>query len=87
MESGAHAVEYIKTHSPDLIMMDVEMPGINGFEATRKIRIIKGDDWFTLLSSTIKTCIIALLLYLLLFFETYHKKPYIFTFLVFLSPD
>jgi hypothetical protein len=32
-------------------------------------------------------CIRALHLYLLLFFETYHKKSYIFTFLVFLSPD
>jgi diguanylate cyclase (GGDEF)-like protein len=49
MESGAHAVEYIKMHSPDLIMIDVEMPGINGFEATRKIRIIKGDDWFPII--------------------------------------
>lgn len=49
VESGADAVEYIKTHSPDLIMMDVEMPGINGFEATRQIRIIKGDDWFPII--------------------------------------
>jgi len=49
MESGAEAVEYIKTHSPDLIMMDVEMPGINGFEATKQIREIKGEDWFPII--------------------------------------
>jgi len=49
MESGAEAVEYIKIHSPDLIMMDVEMPGINGFEATKQIREIKGEDWFPII--------------------------------------
>lgn len=49
MESGVEAVEYIKMHSPDLIMMDVEMPGINGFEATRQIRKIKGEDWFPII--------------------------------------
>jgi len=49
MESGAEAVEYIKTHSPDLVLMDVEMPGINGFEATKQIREIKGDDWFPII--------------------------------------
>ena len=49
MESGADAVEYIKSHSPDLIIMDVEMPGINGFEATKQIRVIKGDDWFPII--------------------------------------
>jgi len=49
MESGAEAVEYTKANSPDLIMMDVEMPGINGFEATRQIREIKGEDWFPII--------------------------------------
>ncbi|MDC9728126.1 MAG: diguanylate cyclase [Methyloprofundus sp.] len=49
MENGVDAVEYIKSHSPDLIMMDVEMPGLNGFETTRQIRVIKGDDWFPII--------------------------------------
>ncbi len=49
MESGTEAVEYMKSNSPDLIMMDVEMPGINGFEATKQIRVIKGDDWFPII--------------------------------------
>jgi len=46
MESGLDAVEYIKENSVDLAMMDVEMPGINGFETTKQIREIKGEDWF-----------------------------------------
>jgi twitching motility two-component system response regulator PilH len=35
--SGAEAVIKAKTERPDLILMDVVMPGTNGFEATRTI--------------------------------------------------
>ncbi|MCF7971040.1 MAG: diguanylate cyclase [Methylococcaceae bacterium] len=54
MESGVDAIKYIKENSPDLIMMDVEMPGMNGFETTQKIREIKGDDWFPIIFLTTK---------------------------------
>lgn len=36
-ESGEKAVESSKTELPDLILMDVVMPGLNGFQATRAI--------------------------------------------------
>ncbi len=35
---GMSAIELAKAHRPDLILMDVIMPGLNGFQATRKIR-------------------------------------------------
>lgn len=35
---GMTAIELAKTHQPDIILMDVIMPGLNGFQATRKIR-------------------------------------------------
>jgi len=37
VESGEVAIERAKTDKPDLILMDVVMPGLNGFQATRAI--------------------------------------------------
>ena len=39
--SGAQAIECAKRDKPDLILMDVNMPEIDGFAATR---ILKADD-------------------------------------------
>lgn len=37
LESGEEAVAKTKELQPDLILMDVVMPGMNGFQATRTI--------------------------------------------------
>jgi twitching motility two-component system response regulator PilH len=36
-ESGEQALERIKADKPELILMDVVMPGANGFQVTRSI--------------------------------------------------
>ena len=37
VDSGETAIERAKSEQPDLILMDVVMPGLNGFQATRAI--------------------------------------------------
>jgi two-component system nitrate/nitrite response regulator NarL len=35
---GVYAVQAVKTHRPDVVLMDVTMPVLDGIEATRKIK-------------------------------------------------
>lgn len=37
LTEGSNALDTVRTHQPDCILMDVVMPGMNGFQATRAI--------------------------------------------------
>ena len=43
--TGEAAVELFRTEQPDLVLMDVMLPGIDGHEAVRQIRLLAGARW------------------------------------------
>jgi two-component system invasion response regulator UvrY len=50
-ESGEDAVAVAAAHDPDLVLMDINLPGINGIEATRRIRAAQSGVAVILLST------------------------------------
>jgi DNA-binding NarL/FixJ family response regulator len=42
-EDAAQVITHTEMHNPDLILMDIEMPGISGIEAVRLLRTVNRD--------------------------------------------
>ena len=51
-EDGRQAVEAVRTHSYDLILMDIEMPAMNGIAATKEIRRYEKDKSVPIIAFT-----------------------------------
>ena len=52
--SGEEAVELVREHKPDVVVMDIRMPGIGGLAATRKIRRLASDIRILVLTAFIE---------------------------------
>lgn len=51
-EDGIQAYEMVIAENPDLILLDVGMPGMSGFEACKKIRQLpEGDKYIVMIVS------------------------------------
>jgi DNA-binding NtrC family response regulator len=53
--SGGEALDRIESHAPDLVLLDVMMPGMDGYDACRRIKSRASDDFLPVILVTAKT--------------------------------
>ncbi len=42
VDTGAEGIEKVRTEKPDVVILDTQLPGINGFETCKEIKQIEG---------------------------------------------
>jgi CheY-like chemotaxis protein len=49
---GEQAIELARSESPDLILMDISLPGLDGWEATRRLKATPGTQAIPIIALT-----------------------------------
>jgi len=52
VNNGLEALRYCEKNMPDLILMDIQMPVLNGYEATQQIRHLNGEQHIPIIALT-----------------------------------
>ena len=52
VHDGPQAVDWVLAHKPDVVFLDIAMPGMNGYEVARKIRELPGSETILLVALT-----------------------------------
>ncbi len=55
IDSGLEAIEYMKTHRPKLMFLDIKMPGISGIEVLKSLRRENIDTAVVIVTATTQT--------------------------------
>lgn len=53
--NGINAIEVFKDNQPDIILMDIDMPRMNGYSAAKKIKVLSGEDYVPIIFITAST--------------------------------
>ncbi len=49
--NGIQALELYRSFQPDIVLMDINLPGVNGLDVIRQMRLLPGNAYFVILSA------------------------------------
>lgn len=52
LDNGRDAIEYLETHQPKLVFLDIKMPGLDGIEVLRQLRQRRVDIAVVIVTAT-----------------------------------
>lgn len=73
---GMAAIDLYKKKNPDLVLLDIEMPGIDGFEVCRLIKTLSGTDFVPVIFISDKTDLASMKTALQSGAQDYLTKPF-----------